>query len=59
MTESKGGVQWGWRCAGHGCGAREQAPARSEVEAARVAAEHSRWTGHLVSWGLLMDGRIR
>lgn len=51
-------VRWGWRCVGHGCGAREHAPTTNEAEAARVAEEHSRRTGHRVAWGILQDNRL-
>lgn len=52
-------TRWGWRCAGHDCAARERAPLATEVEAAKPASEHRRATGHLVSWGILVDGKLR
>lgn len=57
MPESS--TQWGWRCVGQGCTAKERKPARTEMEVVQPAREHSRTTGHRVSWGLLVDGRLR
>lgn len=57
MSESS--TQWGWRCVGAGCSAKERKPARTEREVMATAEEHSVATGHRVSWGLLVNGRLR
>lgn len=52
-------VQWGWCCVGPECSARHPTPAANEAEAAKPASAHARDTGHVVSWGILVDGRLR